>query len=155
MKRLSMKWLTMLLCLPFIMTACDWEDLPKYEEAEITSVQFYYRWGASKDPITGELIMKEQRLNTTNNVNSEAGTIEVSVSLPEATGDFTEAVRNDVSINQLWGQATISTAARMAPIDGSPALGTSGDWSKEHKYEVMAADGTKKIWTISIVQFNK
>lgn len=50
---------------------------------------------------------------------------------------------------------TISTAARIFPIEGSPVLGTPGDWSKENKYEVMAVDGTKKIWTIKVVQFGK
>ena len=83
MKRIDMKWLMLLLCLPLLMTACDWEDLPAYEEAEISAVQFYYRWPSdAKDPVTGEPIVKEQRLNTTNNVNSEAGTVEVSVSVP-------------------------------------------------------------------------
>ena len=156
MKRIDMKWLMLLLCLPLLMTACDWEDLPAYEEAEISAVQFYYRWPSdAKDPVTGEPIVKEQRLNTTNNVNSEAGTVEVSVSVPGASGDLTESVRNEVSVSRLWGQATISTAARMSPINGSPAMGTPGDWSKENKYEVMAADGTKKIWTIKIIQFDK
>ena len=156
MRTIDVKWLLMLLCLPFMITYCDWAELPEYEEAEISAVQFYYRWADdSKDPITGEPIMEEQRLNTTNNVNSEAGIIEVSVSVPAASGDFTEAIRNEISVNKLWGQVTISTAARIFPIEGSPVLGTPGDWSKENKYEVMAADGTKKIWTIKVVQFGK
>lgn len=156
MKLIDVKWFMMLLCLPFLMTACGWEELPAYEEAEISAVQFYYRWPSdAKDPVTGEPIVKEQRLNTTNSINSEAGIVEVSVSVPNASGDFTESVRSEVSESKLWGQATISTAARMSPINGSPVMGTPGDWSKENSYEVMAADGTKKVWTIKVVRFEK
>ncbi len=156
MKRIDMKWLMLLLCLPLLMTACDWEDLPAYEEAEISAVQFYYRWPSDvKDPVTGEPIVKEQRLNTTNNVNSEAGTVEVSVSVPGASGDFTESVRNGVSVNKLWGQVTISSAARITPIEGSAALGTPDDWSQDRKFQVKAANGVTKNWTIKVVQFNK
>lgn len=42
MKIKDIKWLFLLVCMS-LMTACDWEDLPAYEEAEITAVQFYYR----------------------------------------------------------------------------------------------------------------
>ena len=45
-----------------------------YEEAEISAVQFYYRWPSDneKDPITQEPVVKEVRLNTTSEVNSES-----------------------------------------------------------------------------------
>lgn len=144
----------LLLCLPF--AACSWEDLPTYEEAEISAVQFYYRWASdAKDPITGEPVVKEQRLNVTSTVNSEAGTIDAVVTVPAASGDFTEAVRSQVSSSKLWGQVSVSTAARITPIEGSAALGTPDDWSSPRKFEVMAASGTKKVWTIKIVEFNK
>ena len=45
---------------------------------------------------------------------------------------------------------TISTAAVIKPIDGAPTLGVPGDWSKPNKYEVMAANGDKKVWTIVV-----
>ncbi|AVM57887.1 hypothetical protein C3V43_09060 [Bacteroides heparinolyticus] len=154
MKHINYKWLVMLLCIPF-MTACNWEELPAYEDAEISAVQFYFRWASDKkDPITGEPVVKEQRLNTTNNVKSENGIIEATVTVPDAGGDFTEAIRKQVSTGKLWGQVSVSTAALITPIDGSAALGTPDDWSKERKFEVMAANGKKKVWTIRITQFN-
>ena len=77
----------LLVCLPFL-NSCDWEDLPTYEEAEISAVQFYYRWPSDneKDPITQEPVVKEVRLNTTSEVNSESATIHVTVTVPEAGG---------------------------------------------------------------------
>lgn len=155
-KFIAIKWVLLLVCLPFL-NSCDWEDLPTYEEAEISAVQFYYRWPSDneKDPITQEPVVKEVRLNTTSEVNSESATIHVTVTVPEAGGDFTEAVRNQVSTNSLWGQVTVSTAARITPIEGSAALGSPDDWSTERKFSVKAANGNTKIWTIKIVQLNK
>ncbi|WP_288326307.1 MULTISPECIES: hypothetical protein [Bacteroidaceae] len=151
----TLRWVLLLVCLPLV-SACDWEDLPAYEEAEISAVQLYYRWASDeKDPITQEPIVKEQRLNVSSDVNSDAGVIQLTVTVPDAGGDFTEAVRAEVSTNPLWGQVTVSTAARITPIDGTAALGTPDDWSGERKFSVRAADGNTKIWTIKIVQFNK
>ena len=45
---------------------------------------------------------------------------------------------------------TISTAATMKPINGAPELGVPADWTADHQYEVTAADGTKKTWTIVV-----
>lgn len=155
MKYFNIKWLFLLLCLPF-MTACDWEDLPVYEEAEISAVQFYYRWASdSKDPITDEPIVKELQLSTSSNVNKETATIEATVTVPAASNSFPASVREGVTVNKLWGQVTVSTAARITPIDGAAALGTPDDWSKERKFVVKAANGTTKTWTIKIVNFNK
>ena len=94
-------------------------------------------------------------MTTNSDVNSEEATIEATVTVPAVSGDFNESVRAQISQNKLWGQVTISTAARITPIEGSAALGTPDDWSQPRKFEVMAADGTKKVWTIKIVGFNK
>jgi hypothetical protein len=151
----NMKWLVMLLFFP-LMVACNWEDLPEYDEAEITAVQYYYRWASSaKDPITGEPIVKEVRLNTTSTINSENALIETNVTIPAASGDFTEEVRSQVSQSNLCAQVSLSAAARLTPVEGSAALGTPDDWTVERKYKVQAADGKTKVWTIKIVSFVK
>lgn len=49
----------------------------------------------------------------------------------------------------------LSTAARCEPIEGAPALGVPGDWTKPNKYKVTAADGTTKIWTVTINSLTK
>lgn len=147
--------LAFLLCLP-LLVSCGWEDLPAYDEAEISQAVFYYRWDSGKkDPITNEPVMAEKQLTCSSEVNTEQGIVEVTVSIPVADATFTEAVRAQVSQNPLWGTARISTAARIAPIDGAPVLGASGDWTRDNKYIVTAADGTKKTWTIRIKEFNR
>ena len=158
MKKISLstlKWVFLLICMPLI-TACSWEDLPSYEEAEISAVQLYHRWASTdKDPITGEPVVKEKRLNCSSAVDSENAVIKVTVTVPAASGDFTEAVRNQVALNKLWGQVTVSTAARITPINGTANLGTPDDWTQERKFSVKAANGNTKIWTIKVVSFTK
>ena len=152
----NIKWLLTLLILPML-AACSWEDLPAYEEAEITGVQFYYRWmsATQTDPITGEPVVKEQRLNSQTNINSEAGTIEVTITVPAAGNNFPAEAREACSLNQLWAQVSLSTAARLTPEGNSKPLGTPDNWTTEHSYKVTAANGTSKIWTIKVIGFNK
>lgn len=147
--------LTILSCLSLFLTSC-WEDLPAYGEAEITKVGFYHRFaGPDKDAITGEPIMVETELSCQCEINSEDASVYVDVTVPDANGDFTETERNNVSQSKLWGYFNVSTAARVTPINNSPTLGTPGDWTSPHQYEIMAADGSKKIWTVTVRSFLK
>ena len=135
MKRIKLsdtKWLMLLLmCMPLI-ASCSKADLPAYEEAEITKVGAYHRfYSGDKDALTGENIVAEKELDRTNDIDSDNGIATAVFTIPAAGGKFTEA-------------------ARVTPLDGSPKFGVPADWTQEHKYSVMAADGTKKIWTIKV-----
>ena len=154
MKRIKLsdtKWLMLLLmCMPLI-ASCSKEDLPAYEEAEITKVGAYHRfYSGDKDALTGENIVAEKELDRTNDIDSDNGIATAVFTIPAAEGKFTEAERSTVSLNNLVVYVNISTAARVTPLDGSPKFGVPADWTQEHKYSVMAADGTKKIWTIKV-----
>lgn len=154
LKLMHTKWLVLLLFLP-LMTSC-WEDLPSYEGTKITKVGFYHRFaGPNKDQITGEAIAVEKELSCKYDINEESAVVNVTVTVPQANGDFTEAERAKVSQSNLWGYANLETAARIFPIEGSAKLGTPDDWTKEHKFRVEAANGNSKIWTIKIVEFNR
>lgn len=153
----NIKWLLCLMVLP-LLAACSWEDLPAYEEADITGAQVYYRWASTtdKDPITGEPMVREQRLNIVGgDIDDETGKVELQVSLPAPNSIFTQEVRNSVSLNNLVVQVSLSTAARIAPADGNKVLGVPDDWSKPHTFIVTAANGTKKTWTITVTALNK
>lgn len=154
MKRIKLsdtKWLMLLLmCMPLI-ASCSKEDLPAYEEAEITKVGAYHRfYSGDKDALTGENIVAEKELDRTNDIDSDNGIATAVFTIPAAEGKFTEAERSKVSLNNLVVYVNISTAARVTPLDGSPKFGVPAYWTQEHKYSVMAADGTKKIWTIKV-----
>ena len=154
MKRIKLsdtKWLMLLLmCMPLIASFSQ-EDLPAYEEAEITKVGAYHRfYSGDKDALTGENIVAEKELDRTNDIDSDNGIATAVFTIPAAGGKFTEAERAKVSLNNLVVYVNISTAARVTPLDGSPKFGVPADWTQEHTYSVVAADGTKQIWHINV-----
>lgn len=133
------------------------EDLPEFEEADIVDVKFDFRY---KDPsdvwIDGEPIVKVVSLTVENkNIDSDAGTITCSITVPESNGSFTDEIRNTVSLTNLVGKFNLSTAATIKPLEGSPVLGTPGDFSSPCKYRVKAASGIEKDWVIEVTALNK
>ena len=66
----DIKWLLVLLCLPFVSSCKD--DLEAYEEAEITSVGAYHRYYTTeKDALTGEFKVAEKELEKSNSINED------------------------------------------------------------------------------------
>ncbi|RPE08862.1 hypothetical protein EGT74_17715 [Chitinophaga lutea] len=119
------------------------DELPAFKGANITRFDFEYRWN---DNGTFRVI----RFNTAAPVVN-GKTIAVTTTVPAAAGNFTAAVRNGVSAANIVGMCDVSTAASIKPVNGSPALGTPGDYSKPASYEVTAADGvTKNTWTLQL-----
>lgn len=151
---------SLLLMLVLVCSSClegNLDDLPAFEEANITDVKFDFRY---KDPtdvwIDGEPIVKVVTLTVSDKViDANSGTITCKVSVPAADGPFTEAIRGTVALTNLVGKFNLSTAAVIAPQDGAPTLGSPGDFSATRRYLVTAANGTKKDWTIQITALNK
>ena len=123
------------------------EELDEYSGCDITNGNVYWRYyGTNKIPASGELEVKQVYLAAARTQDVENGVYTIRYqtnNIPEAErGNFTEA-KAVVAV-------TISTAATIKPINGAPTLGVPGDWTKDNQYEVTAADGTKKVWTIVV-----
>ncbi len=123
------------------------EDLDEYSGCDITNGNVLWRWYAGGNiPASGEQQVKQVQLAAARTQDAENGVYTIKYvlgNIPEAErGNFTEA--NAVV------EVTISTAAIIKPINGAPKLGVPGDWTKDNQYEVTAADGTKKVWTIVV-----
>lgn len=133
------------------------EDLPEFEEADIVDVKFDFRYKDLSDVwIDGEPIVKVVPLIVENkNINSDAGTISCTLTVPESNGSFTEEIRSSVSLANLVGKFNLSTAATIKPLEGSPVLGTPGDFSKPCRYRVKAANGVEKDWEIEVIALKK
>lgn len=133
------------------------EDLPAFEEANITDVKFDFRYKDMTDVwIDGEPIVKVVSLSVGNKViNAETGTISCTITVPEANGSFSDEIRSTVSLTNIVGKFNLSSAAIITPQDGAPTLGVPGDFSVPRRYLVTAANGTKKDWTIQITTMNK
>lgn len=130
------------------------DDLPEYEGADITSVSaVQYRYISDEtSPASGENLVKDVNMTYTSEIDTEAAEVRISVTTPD---NFPESERENLSTSNLLVAVGLSTAARISPEGDSPTLGVPGDWSKPNHYVVVAADGTRKNWTIEIVSLEK
>lgn len=125
------------------------DELESYNDAEIRGFKFEHRW---EQTINGGNNTQLGVVSLPTNVKIEGNTVYCTITVPEAGNPsfFTEEVRNNVKLEKIVGiAATISTASTIYPLEGAPALGKWGDFSKVSKYKVVAADGkTTKEWII-------
>lgn len=146
------------LCLAVLTSSClthGLKDLKEFSGADITGLQgCYWRYyGTNVNPGSGEKEVLQVRIasgiwtvtNETENSADATFVIQFSDSFPMSE-------RSTFSTKNMVVVFNISQAAVIKPIEGSATLGVPGDWSKPNKYEVRAADGTKKIWTVSLAE---
>ena len=128
------------------------DELESYNDAELLNFKFEHRW---EQAMTGEghnTQLAVVSLPTT--VKKEGNTLTCTIKVPAAGNPsfFTDEVRNNVRLDKIVGIATISTAAKIVPVGDAPTLGKWGDFTKEHKYKVVAADGkTSKEWIVKCI----
>ena len=156
MKKISI--LTLLFAAIFCLSSClryNLEELPAFSDADITGVNLVeYRYFSDNIvPVSGEKMVKYVTLNYSNiKIDASAATCTFDVSTPS---NFPADRLSDLSLNKLVVVIQVSTAARCEPIDGSTPFGVPGDWSKPNKYKITAADGSSKVWTVSVSNFTK
>lgn len=134
-------------------TSCrkGFDELPVYQDADITSMTFETRW---VDPASNNL--KVQALKVDNVIIDKlAATISLRVTVPAASTNFPASIRSGVVQSKLAMYCVISNAATIKPVGSTPALGTIGDYTQtDLKYEVIAADGvTRKTWALTISSY--
>lgn len=150
-KLINVTLLIFLLCTVSSCLKSGLDDLATYNEAEITNLNFEYRWWDES-----KAQMAVITLTTEKQILKDESLITCKLTVPQASGSFTDAVRQNVSLSSLIAYMDLSTAARVTPLNGAPKLGNPGNFSaKEFKYLVTAADGTKREWTIKITDFAK
>ena len=155
MKRIKFLLAILSVCILPSCLSSGLEELPVYNDAEITNFKFEYRW-AEKEGKSERLRVKP--LNTKVNIDKEKAIVVCQITVPAADAQaFTEEVRNKVAQNNIVGFCTISTAATIRPVGSAPHLGKPGDFTQNTmSYEVIAADKkTKKTWMLIVESFNK
>lgn len=148
-----------LLSLIIILTlsSCLKEDLPEYplwESKEITNVNVEYRYFGDQEYLGAPLISYKQ-MDVEADIDENSGVINLNITVPEANGDFSEEEREKVTLGKLWMNVDISTAAKIVPVNGTPSLGDPMDLNNTQFFEVIAADGSKKSWSIKVDEFKK
>lgn len=116
-----------------------------FDGADITGLQgVYYRYidNSGKEPAVRQVTLARAA-----DINTEENTMEI---LCQAPGNFPEDQLPNLKTTELVVVLNISTAAIIEPLEGAPKLGVPGDWSKPNKYQITAANGTKKIWTLTL-----
>ena len=142
------------LLLAVVSTSCldsGLEELDTYKDCDITSGEIYWRYYSTDViPGSGEQQVKQVRLARAVEQNSDTNTFYIRY----VTGNIPEAERANFTESKAVVAVTITTAATIKPIGDAPKLGVPGDWTKDNQYEVTAADGTKKTWTIVVEPYN-
>lgn len=144
------------------MTSCLKHDLDEVESSklcDISNVEFEYRWteeiiGSNGNP-TGVHELHYKGIEVTRIKDEANHKISLEMKVPMPSGDFTLERRQQVSLQNLVGMFTVSTAASVTPLNGAPALGKKGDFSrKSFTYRVTAPSGDYIDWEIEITKFD-
>lgn len=133
------------------------DELDTYSDADVTAINFEYRWTIPEnpnDPWAGDKL-QVKTMSTASTFGD--GTIECVITVPVASGTFTASERDNVALNNLNAYVTISPGATIVPMGNAPVLGKIGDFSQsEMSYQVISADkNNKKVWKLIIKAFNK
>lgn len=146
------------LALSVIFTSClknNTESLNLFSGNNISDVAgVWYRY-ITKEPSGREILQKIELDGITKTIDTTKKLVTIKVS-PSANiiKSIPEAARAELSLKNMAVVITLPTAARIFPLEGAPALGVNGDWSKENKYTVRAANGNSTTWTISVTELN-
>lgn len=139
------------------LSSCLKHDLPSYPLWDgnlITNVNAEYRFEGSAD-FWGNPVVAYQRMQTTVEIDTSHNTVTLDITVPEASGAFTSAIRDQVSKSTLWPYFDISTSATMEATGGTPAPGNKTDFSQPQTYVVKAANGSVRQWTVTVRSFVK
>lgn len=134
------------------------DDLPEFEDNDITAVpRVEYRFISDDiSKASNQNIVKYVTLTINNTqIDKNAKKVVIEVTVPPADTNFSVEERNRVDKSNLVVIVSVSTAAKVIPIDGSPRLGVPGDWSKPNKYIVEAANGDTAEWIIEVTKVTK
>ena len=152
--KFSLKIITVIASLTF--SSCLKKDLPVlplYDTNDIATVSLEHRYLSSTKTMNGQPVVSYKKLNAALVIDKPSHTITVTPGIPSASGDFTTEERAKVNINALTPYFTISTAATMQGINGTPNPGNVTDCSKPLVYQVTAANGSQQTWTINVNPF--
>ena len=141
-----------------LFTSCLKSGLDDIEDSDlcaISSITVEHRWIVQN--ANGYEQLSRQPLTLSKNSPDEDNMIKFTLTVPAASNAFSTEVRNSVSLDKLYLITVISSAAKIAPLNGAPVLGLPGAFEvgKEYQYEVTAANGKKAVYTIVIEDFVK
>lgn len=140
MKKIN-RYLLTIIMISLALSSCrtGLDDLPVFEEAEMTDFWFEYREIVTKQYPDGTSYEQVEFTDLKSSCNFEVlsesgGTVQCKVTLPADAGG------KSINLSNIVGKAEISTAATIEPLNGSPVLGIPEDFSGKVSYRIVAAD---------------
>lgn len=157
------KILFLLTVLMVSLTSClksDMEEVEGSTNCELSNVEFEYRWTAdiigSDGKPTGVSELQYKKLDVAKTIDKDNGKVTLKLTVPKVSGNFTGEIRDKVSLSNIVGMFTVSSACNVKPLNGAPKLGVVGNFSeKTYTYRLTAAAGNYIDWVIDITEFNK
>ncbi|MBD5241541.1 MAG: DUF5018 domain-containing protein [Paramuribaculum sp.] len=148
MKRyiISLFALLSMVCFTSCLTSGIDDPEKEFDGADITGGQIYYRW------IDASGNVQQTRIARATDIDDEEQVFTILYAIQGALNE--EQSQDFETLKKVVVTLDISTAAVIRPLGDSPKLGLPGDWSKPNQYEVTAANGTKKVWTVAVESYN-
>lgn len=146
--------LFIVLLVPALITSCLKKDLPVAANSSLNDINdfnliYKYIDSVVDNPGTAQeairVFVKTIQLNKSKIISND--TVYITPAFPSG---FPDGEKVNVSLKHIWGYAYIADAATIRPIGSAPLLGSPGDFSAPVSYEVIAANGDKKEWVISV-----
>ncbi|MDR0574610.1 MAG: hypothetical protein LBG96_11380 [Tannerella sp.] len=147
-------------CLLF--TSCLKYNLDEIENTDlcaIVSITFEHRWIVQNN--NGYDVLCRRELTISKNAPDADNKIVLTITVPPASGtaynSFSAAVREKVTIGNLYLYSILSPAAKIEPMGDTPAMGlpASFEIGKAYEYKVTAANGNFTVYSIVINDFIK
>ena len=154
----------------------DLEDLENSSDKEMTSVEYSYRFlyndTIKKGTINEEIeegrvceviFQKQLEVIDDGNVKGFKTTLTHNINCVQKagpSGSVTKEMLYDTfckeieanGLTRLWVYVSISDAATLSPLNGSPKLGSPGDFSEDRSYRVTAADGSSQDYVLKTIK---
>lgn len=138
-----------------VATSClehDLETLDVFDGCDITNVQCAFRWktgeihpGTGAEKVNQVTVRAYSRTYVTDESDPTKGVCTIRYTKRDIPDPYKDTAEKEMVV-----YVTLSSAATIKPIGDSPTLGVPADWTADHQYEVTAANGTKKTWTIVV-----
>jgi uncharacterized protein DUF5018/uncharacterized protein DUF4361 len=153
MKKYSFQ-LLMVSVISLLMTSCLKRDLPEMKSSSLNNISDFnliYKYldtvidnaGTAKE--NTRILVKTVQLNKVRTISSD--TVYIAPSFPAG---FPRKEKAKVTLSNIVGYANIPDAAIISPVSSAPELGKPGNYAAPVRYEVTAANGSKKSWVIAV-----
>jgi len=142
------------LLVPALLTSCLKKDLPVAANSSLNDVSdfnllYKYVDTVIDNPGTPQevtrIFVNTIQLDKSKTISND--TVYIDPTFPSG---FPRSEKPIVTLKDIIGYANIPDAATIKSVGSAPELGTPGDFSVPVTYEVIAANGDKKEWVISV-----